>query len=133
MRRRSDVITQGLTRAPHRAFLHGLGLSDEDIQKPQIAVIGPFGELTPCNAHLSRLAACARSAIAGAGGVARLSGLAMVADSLSMNHQGMKFSLISRELMADSIEAVIRGHAFDAMVGFAGCDSGVVGINLERR
>jgi dihydroxy-acid dehydratase len=122
MRGRSHVIKQGITRAPHRAFLRGLGLSDDDIQKPQIAIIGPFGELTPCNLHLSRLAESARLGIAEAGGVARLSGLAMVADSLSMNHQGMKFSLISRELMADSIEAVIRGHAFDAMVGFAGCD-----------
>jgi dihydroxy-acid dehydratase len=122
MRRRSDVIKQGLSRSPHRAFLHAMGLSDEDIQKPQVAIIGPFGELTPCNLHLSRLAESARLGIAEAGGVARVSGLAMVADSLSMNHQGMKFSLISRELMADSIEAVIRGHSFDAMVGFAGCD-----------
>jgi dihydroxy-acid dehydratase len=122
MRRRSDVIKQGLTRAPHRAFLHAMGLSDEDIQKPQVALIGPFGELTPCNLHLARLAESARLGVAEAGGVARVSGMAMVADSLSMNHQGMKFSLISRELMADSIEAVIRGHSFDAMVGFAGCD-----------
>jgi dihydroxy-acid dehydratase len=122
MRRRSDVIKQGLTRAPHRAFLHAMGLNDEDIQKPQVALLGPFGELTPCNLHLAGLAESARLGIAEAGGVARVSGMAMVADSLSMNHQGMKFSLISRELMADSIEAVIRGHSFDAMVGFAGCD-----------
>jgi dihydroxy-acid dehydratase len=125
---RSDVIKKGLTRAPHRAFLRAMGLSDEDISKPFVAVMGPHGELTPCNLHLGELMRAAKTGVAAAGGVARESGMAMVADSLSMNHAGMKFSLISRELLADSVEAVIRGHSFDALVGVAGCDKSLPGL-----
>src|SRR5882757_8093883 len=123
--RRSDVIKKGLTRAPHRAFLRAMGIGDADLHKPFIAVMGPFGELTPCNLHLSALADSVKNGIAEGGGLGRESGMSMVADSLSMNHQGMKFSLISRELMADSIEAVVRGHSFDALVGIAGCDKSI--------
>lgn len=126
--RRSDVIKLGRTRAPHRAFLRAMGLTDEDISKPFVAVMGPYGELTPCNLHIGALMNTVKTGIAAAGGVGRESGLAMVADSLSMNHQGMKFSLISRELMADGIEAVVRGHSFDAFVGIAGCDKSLPGI-----
>jgi len=124
---RSAIIKQGLSRAPHRAFMHAMGLGHVDIAKPLVALLGPFSELTPCNMHLAALAESSRLGVAEAGGVARVSGLAMVADSLSMNHQGMKFSLISRELIADGIEAIIRGHALDAMVGFAGCDKSLPG------
>src|SRR3984957_8329725 len=126
--RRSDVIKKGLTRAPHRAFLHGMGLTDEDIEKPFVAVMGPYGEMTPCNVHIGALMKTVKTGIAEAGGVGRESGMAMVADSLSMNHQGMRFSLISRELMADGIEAVVRGHSFDALVGVAGCDKSLPGV-----
>jgi dihydroxy-acid dehydratase len=126
--RRSDVIKLGRTRAPHRAFLHAMGLTDEDIGKPFVAVMGPYGEITPCNLHIGALMKTVKTGIAEAGGVGRESGMAMVADSLSMNHQGMKFSLISRELVADAIEAVVRGHSFDAFVGIAGCDKSLPGI-----
>src|ERR1700728_2041829 len=126
--RRSDVIKLGRTRAPHRAFMHAMGLTDEDISKPFVAVMGPYGELTPCNLHIGALMKTVKTGIAEAGGVGRESGMAMVADSLSMNHQGMKFSLISRELMADRIEAVVRGHSFDAFIGIAGCDKSLPGI-----
>src|ERR1700722_19354608 len=126
--RRSDVIKLGRTRAPHRAFLHAMGLTDEDIGRPFVAVMGPYGELTPCNLHIGALMKTVKTGIAEVGGVGRESGMAMVADSLSMNHQGMKFSLISRELMADGIEAVVRGHSFDAFVGIAGCDKSLPGI-----
>jgi dihydroxy-acid dehydratase len=105
-----------------------MGLSDDDISKPFVAVMGPYGELTPCNLHIGTLMDTVKVGVAEAGGLARVSGMAMVADSLSMNHQGMKFSLISRELMADSIEAVVRGHSFDALVGVAGCDKSLPGI-----
>jgi dihydroxy-acid dehydratase len=125
---RSDVIKKGLTRAPHRAFLHGMGLTDEDIEKPFVAVMGPYGEMTPCNVHIGALMKTVKTGIAEAGGVGRESGMAMVADSLSMNHQGMKFSLVSRELLADGIEAVVRGHSFDALVGIAGCDKSLPGV-----
>jgi dihydroxy-acid dehydratase len=125
---RSDVIKKGRTRAPHRAFMHAMGLTDADIAKPFVAVMGPYGELTPCNLHVGALMKSVKTGIAEAGGLGRESGMAMVADSLSMNHQGMKFSLISRELMADSIEAVVRGHSFDALVGIAGCDKSLPGV-----
>jgi dihydroxy-acid dehydratase len=128
MRRRSDVITQGLTRAPHRAFLRALGQDDADLERPALAVLGPFGELTPCNLHLQSLAREVKAGVTETGGVARESGLAMVADSLSMNHRGMRFSLIGRELIADGVEAVVRGHAFDALIGIAGCDKSLPGM-----
>ena len=129
-RRRSDVIKQGLERAPHRAFMRAMGLSDEDFKKPYVVVMGPHSSLTPCNLHLGALMNWASTGVSEAGGVPRESGVAMVADSLSMSHQGMKFSLISRELIADSVEAVVRGHAFDALVGLAGCDKSLPGMMM---
>src|SRR5882762_1666106 len=129
-RQRSDVIKQGLARAPHRAFMRAMGLSDEDFKKPYVAVLGPHSSLTPCNLHLGALMNWVSTGVSEAGGVPRESGVAMVADSLSMSHQGMKFSLISRELIADSVEAVVRGHAFDALVGLAGCDKSLPGMMM---
>jgi dihydroxy-acid dehydratase len=125
---RSDVIKKGLARSPHRAFLRAMGLTDADIEKPFVAVMGPYGEITPCNLHVGALMNSVKSGIAEAGGLGRESGVSMVADSLSMGHQGMKFSLISRELIADSIEAVVRGHSFDGLVGIAGCDKSLPGV-----
>jgi dihydroxy-acid dehydratase len=124
---RSDVIKRGVTRAPHRAFLRAMGLDDADIERPFVAVIGPASELTPCNLHLAALMQHVKAGVGEGGGLGRESGMAMVADSLSMNHQGMKFSLIGRELIADAIEAVVRGHGFDALVGVAGCDKSLPG------
>src|ERR1700677_4679376 len=125
---RSDVIKRGVTRAPHRAFLRAMGLDDADIERPFVAVMSPASELTPCNLHLAALMQHVKAGVGDHGGLGRESGMAMVADSLSMNHQGMKFSLITRELIADSIEAVVRGHSFDALVGIAGCDKSLPGI-----
>ena len=125
---RSDVIKRGLSRAPHRAFLRAMGLTDADIDKPMIAVLGPRGEITPCNLHLGRLMERVKEGIVAAGGVARESGIAMVADSLSMNHPGMRYSLVGREIIADSVEAVVQGHAYDGVVGLAGCDKSLPGM-----
>ncbi|HJX22739.1 MAG TPA: dihydroxy-acid dehydratase, partial [Steroidobacteraceae bacterium] len=127
---RSRVTTEGLTRAPHRAFLRAMGLSDADLKKPMVAVGSPVGEMTPCNVHLGALVAAAKSGIQAAGGVAREFATASVADSLSMNHSGMKFSLVSREIIADSVEAVVQGHAYDAIVGFGGCDKSLPGMMM---
>src|SRR5690606_38307245 len=126
--KRSDVITCGLTRTPHRAFLRAMGLSDADIEKPMIAVLGPRGEITPCNLHLGRLMERIKQGIGDAGGLPRESGVAMVADSLSMNHPGMRYSLVGREIIADSVEAVVQGHAYDGLVGLAGCDKSLPGM-----
>lgn len=125
---RSDVMKRGLTRAPHRAFLRAMGLSDADLEKPMIAVLGPRGEITPCNLHLGRLMERVKQGIDAAGGLPRESGVAMVADSLSMNHPGMRYSLVSREIVADSVEAVVQGHAYDGLVGLAGCDKSLPGM-----
>ncbi len=105
-----------------------MGLTDADIDKPMIAVLGPRGEITPCNLHLGRLMERVKEGIAEGGGVARESGVAMVTDSLSMNHPGMRYSLVGREIIADSVEAVVQGHAYDGIVGLAGCDKSLPGI-----
>jgi dihydroxy-acid dehydratase len=127
---RSRITTDGLTRAPHRAFLRGMGLTDTEIGQPMIAVGSPVGEMTPCNVHLGGLVAAAKSGIQAAGATPREFATAAVADSLSMNHAGMKYSLVSRELIADSVEAVVHGHAYDAIVGFGGCDKSLPGMMM---
>ena len=127
---RSGITTRGLTRSPHRAFLRGMGLGDDDFDKPFIGVVTTAGETTPCNMNLSQQAQAAKSGITDAGAIAREFTTISVADSMSMNHQGMRFSLIGRELIADSIEAVMRGHAYDGLVGFAGCDKTLPGIMM---
>ncbi|ANO52984.1 dihydroxy-acid dehydratase [Woeseia oceani] len=127
---RSRLVTKGLSRAPHRAFLRGMGLSSEDFEKPFIGVVSAAAETTPCNMHLYEQASIAHSAVAEAGGLPRMFTTASVADSMSMGHKGMQFSLVSREIVADSIEAVMRGHVYDALIGFAGCDKTLPGIMM---
>ena len=127
---RSHVTTLGLDRTPHRAFLRGMGLDDEAISKPFIGVVTTAGETTPCVMNLSPQAKAAKSGIQEAGGTPREFTTISVSDGLSMNHQGMKFSLISREVIADSIELVVRGHAYDGIVGFGGCDKNLPGIMM---
>ncbi len=122
------MTTEGLTRAPHRAFLRAMGIGRADFDKPFVGVVSPAGEMTPCNLHLGEFAEAAKGGVEGSGGVGRIFSTAAVADSLSMNHKGMRFSLISRELIADSVEAVVRGHAYDAIVGFGGCDKSLPGM-----
>ena len=127
---RSHVTTLGLDRTPHRAFLRGMGLDDEAISKPFIGVVTTAGETTPCVMNLAPQAKAAKSGIQEAGGTPREFTTISVSDGLSMNHQGMKFSLISREVIADSIELVVRGHAYDGIVGFGGCDKNLPGIMM---
>ncbi|KMW57679.1 Dihydroxy-acid dehydratase [Candidatus Rhodobacter oscarellae] len=125
---RSRVTTDGLDRAPHRAFMRGSGLSEEDIAKPMIGVVSTHGETSPCNANLGDQAAHAHAGVKEAGGTPRAFTTISVSDGISMNHQGMKCSLMSRELIADSIELVMRGHAYDGLVGFGGCDKNLPAI-----
>ncbi|HTP61114.1 MAG TPA: dihydroxy-acid dehydratase [Burkholderiales bacterium] len=126
----SRVTVEGLDRAPHRAFLRGLGLSDEDIKRPFVAVASTDGRVTPCNALLGALAKDACAGVRDAGGVPFDFASISVADSMSMNHAGMRFSLVSREIIADGVEAVVRGHAYDALVAFAGCDKTLPGMMM---
>ena len=126
----SRVTVEGLDRAPHRAFLRSLGLGDADLAKPFVGVASTDGRVTPCNALLGEFAREACAGVREAGGVPFDFAAASVADSMSMNHAGMRFSLVSRELIADSVEAVARGHAYDALVTFAGCDKTLPGMMM---
>jgi dihydroxy-acid dehydratase len=127
---RSRITVEGLDRAPHRAFLRALGLRDADLEKPFVGVASTDGRVTPCNALLGSFAREACAAIRAAGGVPFDFASASVADSMSMNHAGMRFSLLSREIIADGVEAVARGHAYDALVTFAGCDKTLPGMMM---
>ena len=127
---RSRITVEGLDRAPHRAFLRALGLRDADLEKPFVGVASTDGRVTPCNALLGSFAREACAAIRAAGGVPFDFASASVADSMSMNHAGMRFSLVSREIIADGVEAVARGHAYDALVAFAGCDKTLPGMMM---
>src|SRR5881394_1009746 len=126
----SRITVEGLDRAPHRAFLRSLGLSDADLAKPFVGVVSTDGRVTPCNALLGQFAREAAAAVREAGGVPFDFASISVADSMSMNHAGMRYSLVSREIIADGVEAVTRGHAYDALVTFAGCDKTLPGMMM---
>ncbi|MFO0295594.1 MAG: dihydroxy-acid dehydratase [Rhodospirillales bacterium] len=127
---RSRIAIDGIDRTPHRAFLRAMGLGDEDLARPMVGVMSTHGETTPCSLTLGPQAAEAKSGVREAGGTPREFTTISVSDGISMNHLGMRFSLISRELIADSIEAVMRGHAYDALVGFGGCDKTLPAIMM---
>jgi dihydroxy-acid dehydratase len=127
---RSRVTTDGLDRAPHRAFMRAMGLDDAALAKPMIGVVSMKGEQTPCNMTHDFQVEAAKAGIAEAGGTPREFTTISVSDGISMNHEGMKFSLFSRELIADSIEAVVHGLAYDALIGFGGCDKTLPGVMM---
>ena len=127
---RSRVTTDGLDRAPHRAFMRAMGLDDAALAKPMIGVVSMKGEQTPCNMTHDFQVDAAKEGIAEAGGTPREFTTVSVSDGISMNHEGMKFSLFSRELIADSIEAVVHGLAYDALIGFGGCDKTLPGVMM---
>ncbi len=127
---RSRITKDGIDRTPHRAFMRAMGLDDEAIARPMIGVVTTHGEVTPCSLSLAPQAQATKRGIEAAGGTPREFTTISVSDGISMNHQGMKFSLVSRELIADSIEAVLRAHAYDGVVGFAGCDKTLPGIMM---
>ncbi|MGJ5069802.1 dihydroxy-acid dehydratase [Bradyrhizobium oligotrophicum] len=127
---RSRVMVEGLDRAPHRAFMRAMGLDDADIAKPMIGVVSQKGEQTPCNMTHDFQVDAAKTGISEAGGTPREFATVSVSDGISMNHEGMKFSLFSRELIADSIEAVVHGLAYDALIGFGGCDKTLPGVMM---
>src|SRR2546422_8227311 len=126
----SRITVEGLDRAPHRAFLRALGLSDADLGKPFVGVASTDGRVTPCNALLGQFAKEAAAAVREHGGVPFDFASISVADSMSMNHGGMRYSLVSREIIADGVEAVARGHAYDGLVCFAGCDKTLPGMMM---
>jgi dihydroxy-acid dehydratase len=127
---RSSIVTEGLDRAPHRAFLRATGVGDEDFGKPFVGIVSQHGENTPCSMSLGPQADAARLGVAAGGAIPVQFTTISVSDGVSMNHKGMRMSLVSRELVADSIEAVVRAHAYDALVGFAGCDKTLPGVMM---
>jgi len=127
LRHRSRAITEGPDRAPARAMFKAIGLTDEDLAKPLIGVANTWIEVMPCNFHLRRLSAKVKEGIRAAGGTPIEFNTVAVSDGISMGTEGMKASLISREVIADSIELVVRGHLFDAVVALSGCDKTIPG------
>jgi dihydroxy-acid dehydratase len=126
----SRHVTVGPERAPHRSYLHAMGLSDEQIAQPLIGVVTTWNEAAPCNIALMRQAQAAKKGVAAAGGTPREFTTITVTDGIAMGHAGMKSSLVSREVIADSVELTMRGHCYDAMVGFAGCDKSLPGLMM---
>lgn len=127
LKQQSQKLTEGPGRAPARAMLRAVGLSDEDFSKPLIAVANTWTEVTPCNFHLRDLAEAVKAGIRAAGGTPLEFNTVVVSDGISMGTEGMKTSLISREIVADSIELVVRGHLFDAVIALSGCDKTIPG------
>ena len=130
MKPRSGLVTDGLERAPARGMLRAVGMGDEDWVKPQIGIVSSWNEITPCNLSLDRLAKASRQGVIDAGGFPMQFGTISVSDGISMGHEGMHFSLVSREVIADSVETVMQAERLDGMVTFAGCDKSLPGMMM---
>lgn len=130
MKPRSYVVTDGMERAPQRGMLRAVGMGDEDWVKPQIGIASSWNEITPCNMSLDRLAKASKEGVFAAGGFPMQFGTISVSDGISMGHEGMHFSLVSREVIADSVETVVNAERFDGMVTFAGCDKSLPGMMM---
>jgi len=128
MKPRSREVTDGLERSAARGMLRAVGMVDEDFAKPQIGIASSWNEITPCNLSLDRLAKAAKEGVHAAGGFPMQFGTISVSDGISMGHEGMHFSLVSREIIADSVEAVMQAERLDGMVTFAGCDKSLPGM-----
>jgi len=125
---RSRTVTDGLERAAARGMLRAVGMSDEDWPKPQIGIASSWNEITPCNLPLERLARAAKEGVHAGGGYPLQFGTISVSDGISMGHEGMHFSLVSREIIADSVETVMQAERLDAVVMLAGCDKSLPGM-----
>ena len=126
----SRHVTVGSERAPHRSFLYAMGLTEEQINRPLVGVVSCWNETAPCNITLQRQAGAAKIGVDAAGGTPREFTTITVTDGIAMGHQGMKSSLVSRDIIADSTEVTMRGHCYDAMVGIAGCDKSLPGLMM---
>jgi dihydroxy-acid dehydratase len=126
----SRYVTVGPGRAPHRSYYYAMGLTQEEIDQPFVGVATCWNEAAPCNIALSRQAQSVKKGVSEAGGTPREFTTITVTDGIAMGHQGMKSSLVSRDLIADSVELTVRGHAYDALVGLAGCDKSLPGMMM---
>ena len=130
MKPRSGMVTDGLERAPARGMLRAVGMGDADWVKPQIGIASSWNEITPCNLSLNRLASASKEGVHAAGGFPMQFGTISVSDGISMGHEGMHFSLVSREVIADSVETVMQAERLDGMVLLAGCDKSLPGMMM---
>jgi dihydroxy-acid dehydratase len=126
----SRHVSIGPERAPHRSYYYAMGLTEEDIAKPFVGVVSTWNEAAPCNIALMRQAQAAKAGVTAAGGTPREFCTITVTDGIAMGHQGMKSSLVSREVIADSTELTVRGHCYDGIVGLAGCDKSLPGLMM---
>ena len=126
----SRHVSVGPERAPHRSYYYAMGIAEEDIAKPFVALASAGNDSAPCNTTLDFQADAAREGVVAGGGMPRRFNTITVTDGIAMGHQGMKSSLVSREVIADSVELSVRGHCYDALVGFAGCDKSLPGMMM---
>ena len=126
----SRYVTEGPARAPHRSYLYAMGLTTEQIHQPLVGVASCWNEAAPCNISLMRQAQAAKKGVAAANGTPREFCTITVTDGIAMGHEGMRSSLPSRETIADSVELTVRGHAYDALIGLAGCDKSLPGMMM---
>ena len=126
----SRHVTEGPARAPHRSYYYAMGLTSAQIHQPFIGVASCWNEAAPCNIALMRQAQAVKKGVAAAGGTPREFCTITVTDGIAMGHDGMKSSLPSREVIADSVELTMRGHGYDALVGIAGCDKSLPGMMM---
>jgi len=127
----SRHVTEGPQRAPHRSYYYAMGLSETEIHQPFVGVVSCWNEAAPCNIALMRQAQSAKRGVKEAGGTPREFCTITVTDGIAMGHEGMKSSLVSREVIADSVELTMRGHCYDGLVGIAGCDKSLPGIMMS--
>ncbi len=126
----SRHVSVGPERAPHRSYYYAMGLSEEEIARPFVGIASAGNDSAPCNTTLDHQADIARKGVEAGGGMPRRFNTITVTDGIAMGHQGMKSSLVSREVIADSVELSVRGHCYDALVGFAGCDKSLPGMMM---
>src|SRR6266436_4717852 len=126
----SRHVTEGPERAPHRSYYYAMGLTRDQIHQPFVGVASCWNEAAPCNIALMRQAQAVKKGVAAGGGTPREFCTITVTDGIAMGHAGMKSSLPSREVIADSIELTVRGHSYDAVVGVAGCDKSQPGMMM---
>ena len=126
----SRYVSVGPERAPHRSYYYAMGMTEEEINQPLVGVVTTWNEAAPCNITLDRQAKAAKRGVAEHSGSPREFTTITVTDGIAMGHQGMKSSLVSREVIADSIELTVRGHCYDALVGLAGCDKSLPGVMM---
>src|SRR5436190_1315420 len=126
----SRHVSVGPERAPHRSYYYAMGLTEEQIARPFVAVASAGNDSAPCNTLLDQQADWCRRGVEDSGGLSRRFNTITVTDGIAMGHQGMKSSLVSREVIADSVELSVRGHCYDALVAFAGCDKSLPGMMM---